>query len=260
MLYVIATPIGNLSDCSIHLKEILTNQELDFLLCEDTRHTRKLISALGIANPPKLEALHAHNEEKRLRWIQEQWSTGSVLGLVSDAGTPAISDPGRLVVQKAHECNVPVRVVAGPSSITAALSVSGFPVAPFLFLGFSPRKKGPRQRWLIQASLQECTLVVLESGNRFPALVADLRELMPDREMCICRELTKKFEEVRKVRIASFEPEALRGECVIVVGPGKAIVQEKEKQEGLKNIAGLLAEQWGLSKREAYNRLLKIKD
>lgn len=260
MLYVIATPIGNLSDCSTRLSQILTRHALDFLLCEDTRHTKKLISALDISNPPRLESLHAHNEEQRLRWVQEKWKNGAVLGLVSDAGTPAISDPGRLVVQKAHECSVPVRVVAGPSSITAALSVSGFPVSPFLFLGFAPRKKGPRQRWLMQASLQECTLVVLESGNRFPALFGDMKELMPDREICICRELTKKFEEVRRVRMASFEPDVLRGECVIVVGPGKAIVPEREKQEGLKNIAGLLAEQWGLSKRDAYNRLLKIKD
>ena len=260
MLYVIATPIGNLSDCSTHLTQILENQELDILLCEDTRHTRKLLSALNIQNPPKLEALHAHNEEKRLRWVEEQWKSGAVLGLVSDAGTPAVSDPGRFVVQKAHECDIPVRVVAGPSSITAALSVSGFPVAPFLFLGFSPRKKGPRQRWLIQASVQECTLVVLESGNRFPALVQDIKELMPDRELCICRELTKKFEEVRRVQISTLEPEVLRGECVIVIGPGKAIVQEKEQQEGLKSIAAILAQQWGISKREAYNRLLKIKD
>ena len=260
MLYVIATPIGNLSDCSSHLKQILESQDLDFLLCEDTRHTRKLLTALDIQHPPKLEALHAHNEEKRLRWVEEQWNNGAILGLVSDAGTPAVSDPGRLVVQRAHECNIPVRVVAGPSSITAALSVSGFSVSPFLFLGFSPRKKGPRQRWLIQASIQECTLVILESGNRFPALVEDLKELMPDRELCICRELTKKFEEVRRVKIENLYPETLRGECVVVVGPGKAIIQEKEEREGLKNIAALLAEQWGLSKREAYNRLLKIKE
>ncbi|MAA79961.1 MAG: 16S rRNA (cytidine(1402)-2'-O)-methyltransferase [Deltaproteobacteria bacterium] len=260
MLYVIATPIGNLSDCSTHLKQILADQELDFLLCEDTRHTRKLLSALDIQKAPKLESLHAHNEGKRLQWVQEQWNNGAVLGLVSDAGTPAVSDPGRFVVQKAHECNIPVRVVAGPSSITAALSVSGFPVAPFLFLGFSPRKKGPRQRWLIQASAQECTLVILESGNRFPSLAEDIKELMPDREICICREMTKKFEEIRRVKIISLEAETLKGECVIIVGPGKAIVQEKKQQEGLKHIASLLAEQWGLSKREAYNRLLKIKD
>ena len=113
---------------------------------------------------------------------------------------------------------------------------------------------------MIQASIQECTLVILESGNRFPALVADLKELMSDRELCICRELTKKFEEVRRVRISNLEPETLRGECVVVVGPGKAIVPQKEQQEGLKHIASLLGEQWGLSKREAYNRLLKIKE
>ena len=259
MLYVIATPIGNLQDASAHLKTILSNQELDILLCEDTRHTRKLISALEIEHPPKLEAFHAHNEEKRLRWVQEQWEKGVVFGLVSDAGTPAISDPGRLVVEKAHACHVPVRVVAGPSSITAALSVSGCPVSPFLFLGFSPRKKGARQRWLIQGSLQECTLVILESGKRFPALLHDLKELMPERSLCICRELSKKFEEVRKDIIANIEPEVLRGECVLVIGPGKAIHKEEEKQEGLKQIAAQLAEQWSISKREAYNRLIKIK-
>lgn len=259
MLYVIATPIGNLQDASMHLNTILSNQKLDYLLCEDTRHTRKLISALNIEHPPKLESLHAHNEEKRLRWVEEQWEKGAVLGLVSDAGTPAISDPGRFVVERAHACDIPVRVVAGPSSITAALSVSGFTVAPFLFLGFSPRKKGARQRWLIHASQQECTLVILESGKRFPALVQDLKELMSERELCVCRELSKKFEEVRRECIEDIEPEVLRGECVIIVGPGKAIHKEEEKQEGLKQIAALLAQQWDISKREAYNRLMTIK-
>jgi 16S rRNA (cytidine1402-2'-O)-methyltransferase len=260
MLYVIATPIGNLQDTSFHLKEILSTGVLDVLLCEDTRHTRKLISALSIENPPRLEALHAHNEEKRLFWVEEQWKQGKILGMVSDAGTPAISDPGRWVVERAHHCEIPVRVVSGPSSITAGLSVSGFPVSPFLFLGFPPRKRGARQSWLIKASQLECTLVLLESGKRFPALLADLKELMEDRELCICRELTKKFEEVRRGTIHSFEPEVLRGECVVVVGPGKAIKREESHAEGLKGIAQQLAQQWGISNRDAYNRLITIKN
>lgn len=260
MLYVIATPIGNLQDVSQHLKEILSGGMLDFLLCEDTRHTRKLISALSIDHPPRLEALHAHNESKRLSWIEEQWEKGKVLGIVSDAGTPAISDPGRWVVERAHQCAVPVRVVVGPSSITAALSVSGFPVSPFLFLGFPPRKRGPRQTWLIKASQQECTLVILESGKRFPALLSDLKELMEEREICICRELSKKFEEVHRGSIRTFSSDSLRGECVVIVGPGLVVTRAESHAEGLKGIAQQLAKQWGIPKREAYNKLISMKD
>ena len=260
MLYVIATPIGNLKDVSHNLLHILSEGILDILLCEDTRHTRKLISALSIEHAPRLEALHAQNEEKRIRWIEEQWNLGKTIGLVSDAGTPAISDPGRFVVAHAHAKGIPVRVIAGPSSISAALSVSGFPVSPFLFLGFAPRKRGARQGWLVKASQQECSLVILEAGNRFPALLEDLRFLMPQREICLCRELTKRFEEVRRDFIHSFPEEELRGECVVVVGPGPAIEMEQERTEGLKGIAQVLAEQWGISNREAYNRLLTIKN
>ena len=260
MLYVIATPIGNLQDVSGNLLSILSEGKLDILLCEDTRHTRKLISALSIEKAPRLEALHAQNEEKRLRWIAELWKEGKTIGMVSDAGTPAISDPGGYVVAHAHSLHIPVRVIAGPSSITAALSVSGFPVSPFLFLGFSPRKKGARQSWLIKASQQECTLVLLEAGNRFPELLLDIQELMPEREICVCRELTKTFEEVRRGLALSFAQEPLRGECVVVIGPGKTIVLEEERAAGLKGVAQELSKLWGISSREAYNRLLTIKD
>ena len=257
MLYVMATPIGNLEDVSFRLKETLAS--VDVLLCEDTRHTRKLLNALGIASP-RLEALHAHNEEKRLHFIGQLWKEEQVIGLVSDAGTPAISDPGRYVVAYAHACGIPVRTIPGPSSVIAALSVSGFPLSPFVFLGFLPRKAGARRQELIKASQKECSLVLLESGKRFPALLEDVKRLMPDRELCVCRELSKKFEEIVRKPIVQFESKELRGECVFVIGPGAPIVQKEVQAEGLKGIAQQLAQLWGISKREAYNRLLRCKD
>ena len=257
MLYVIATPIGNLSDVSQRLRDTLI--DVDVLFCEDTRQTRKLFSALALTPVPQLEALHAHNEEKRLHFIEQLWESNKIVGLVCDAGTPTVSDPGRFVVQHAHLLGVDVRTIAGPSSITSALSVSGFPVAPFIFLGFPPRKPGPRKQWLIKASQQESTMVILESGKRFPALLRSLKEICPERELCICRELTKAYEEVTRSFISECPEEPLRGECVIIVGPGKAFVEEHSKAAGLKGVAQELATLWGISKREAYNLLISFK-
>ena len=112
----------------------------------------------------------------------------------------------------------------------------------------------------MRASVQECTLVILESGKRFPALLSDLQQLMPDRELCICRELTKAYEEIRRGPIVDMEPEILRGECVLVVGPGTAVVRPEEKIEGLKGIAKHLGKMWGISSRAAYNGLMTLKD
>ena len=256
MLYVIATPIGNLQDLSPRAQKILTS--CDLILCEDTRHTRQLFHALEIPSP-RLESLHAHNEARRLPMLKRLWEEGKRIGLVSDAGTPAISDPGRLVVAAAHQENVSVHSIVGPSSVTGALSVSGFPIAPFLFLGFPPRKAGARRRWLIDASQRGCTIVILESGRRLPELIRDLKELMPDREATLCRELTKFHEEIQRKPVLAWPEEPVKGELVLVVGPGEAYIEEAELKNNIKGIAEQLANLWGISKREAYNRLQTIK-
>ena len=255
-MLVIATPIGNLNDLSPRARVVLPS--CDVIFCEDTRHTRQLFSALDL-DCPRLESLHAHNEARRLPMLKRMWEEGKRIGLVSDAGTPAVSDPGRLVVSTAHQLDVPVYSIVGPSSLTGALAVSGFPVAPFLFLGFPPRKAGPRRRWLIDASQRECTLVILESGRRIGHIVRDLKSLMPDREVTMCREMTKKHEEIRRMAVSLFPEEPVKGELVLVVSPGKAVKEDEVHQDNLKGIAEQLGSLWGISKREAYNRLQKIK-
>ncbi|MEC7984268.1 MAG: 16S rRNA (cytidine(1402)-2'-O)-methyltransferase [Myxococcota bacterium] len=256
MLYVIATPIGNLNDLSPRARSILS--ECDVIFCEDTRHTRQLFSGLGL-DCPRLESLHAHNESRRIPMLQRMWEEGKHIGLVSDAGTPAVSDPGRFVVSAAHQLGVSVYSIVGPSSLTGALAVSGFPISPFLFLGFPPRKTGPRRRWLIDASQKECTLVILESGRRIGQIIRDLKVLMPDREVTMCREMTKKYEEVRRMPVLLFPEDPVKGELVLVIGPGKAVEDDTVHKDTLKGIAEQLASLWGISKREAYNRLQRIK-
>lgn len=192
------------------------------------------------------------------RAIQEI-ASGSSAALISDAGTPAISDPGMYVVELAHQKGIPVSPVAGPSAVSAAISVSGFATPPFHFLGFPPRKKGKRQKWIVAMSQLEGTSVLFEAGNRFAALIEDLKALMPEREACLCRELSKTHQEILRQRIAAFEEENVLGEVTLVIGPGEPILVMKERTSSLKGIAEQLGDEWGISKREAYNLLMQIK-
>jgi len=256
-LHVVATPIGNLSDLSPRARQVLTGAAA--VLCEDTRHTRRLYAALGLDAPP-LRSCHAHNEASRVAGVVEQVAAGADIALVSDAGTPGVSDPGGVVVAAVLAAGLPVRVVAGPSAVASALSVSGFANTPHHFLGFPPRKQGELQAFLRRASRLEGPLVVLESGRRLGRLVEALRVVMPDREACICRELTKLHEEVIRAPVGRLPAEARPGEAVVVVGPGAAAEEETVAPtgKGLKAAAALLAPRWGCSKREAYQRLLSL--
>jgi len=256
MLIVVATPIGNLADCAPRVLEVLST--VDFLLCEDTRKTGLLLSSLGVKGAP-LSRLHAHNEHHRLKSLVERMVGGETAALVSDAGTPIISDPGGQLVSACHLSGVRVSCVAGPSALTAALSVAGFPAPPIHFLGFPPRKSGARLSWLRNASRLKGAFVLFESGQRIHSLVTSLQALFPNREVCACREMTKEHEEIIRCRISDFRPQEIRGEFVLVIGPGEPIYEPKEQISGLKGIAGLLAEHWGMSKREAYNQLLTIR-
>lgn len=254
-LHVVATPIGNLGDLSPRAREVLTGCAL--VLCEDTRHTRKLFAGLGLS-APSLVSCHAHNETDRLGQVLDLLDQGLDVGLVSDAGTPGLSDPGGRLVEAVHAAGLPVRAVAGPSSVIAALSVSGLPTAPFHFLGFPPRKG--RTRWIAESSRLPGTLVMLEAGNRAGRLVAEMAAALPDRVGCLCRELTKLHEEVRRAPLAELPTDPQRGEVVLVVGPGRAIAPEEPRGEGLKRAAALLAERWGVSRSAAYQRLLSLED
>ncbi|MCP4804679.1 MAG: 16S rRNA (cytidine(1402)-2'-O)-methyltransferase [Proteobacteria bacterium] len=260
MLHVLATPIGNLGDLSPRARQTLVEAQL--IAAEDTRVTRKLLAALDIP-APELVSYRGQDEEARARKLVERIVEGTPIVLVSDAGTPAISDPGQHLVAACHERGIPVRVVPGASSTVAALSVSGLPAAPAHWLGFPPRKAGPLRRWLLDVGALRGTLVLLESPRRTPATVRAIAEVLPDRSVAMCRELSKLHEEVLVLpapelaeALASRE---LKGEVVLVVGPGLApVIEQVQHGDDLKGIAAQLAERWGCTKREAYNALLAL--
>lgn len=254
-LFVVATPIGNLSDLSPRARETLASARL--LLCEDTRHTRRLLAALGLPTPT-LRTCHARNEAGRVVEVLARLEAGEDVVLVSDAGTPGISDPGGQVVAAALAAGHPVRAIAGPSAVAAALSVSGFAVSPSHILGFPPRSAGDLRRFLIDASRLPGPLVVLESGRRLGRLIAALQEILPDREACICREMTKLHETIHRAPIRELPAENALGELVVVIGPGEPVAEAAPEVSGtgLKAAATLLADRWGCTKREAYQRLL----
>ena len=256
MLYIVATPIGNVLDASERMKTILSS--VDFILCEDTRRSKKLLQMLKLPIP-HLISCHAHNENARVNRAMEELQSGKTGAYISDAGMPAISDPGMRLVQAAHRAEVSVIPIPGPSAVSTALAASGFETPPYHFLGFPPRKSKALQQWLINASQLDGVLVLFEAGNRFGALVGALQNTMVDREMCLCRELTKRHQEVVRKPIVKFATENVLGEVTVVIGPGQSLKSETQSQQSIKNIALQLGVEWGLSKREAYNLLMTIK-
>ena len=220
-LYVVATPIGNLGDLSARARETLA--EVDAIAAEDTRHTARLLGHLGLKQP--LISLHEHNENERVAMLRQRLDSGSAIALVSDAGTPLISDPGYRLVRALREAGREVLAVPGPSSIVAALSVAGLPTDRFSYEGFLPARSASRRKRLTALAGLEHTLVLLESGRRLEAALADMVEAFgPEREAAICRELTKRFESTRLEPLAGLvdwvaaDPHRLKGEFVILIG------------------------------------------
>lgn len=218
ILFVVGTPIGNLSDVSQRVLE--TFSQCDFVICEDTRVTGFLLSHFQIKKP--LESYHINNEHKKSDFLTDRILAGSTAVLVSDAGMPSVSDPGFLLVRLAHQKGIKVVVIPGPSAAITALVASGLPSDRFCFEGFLPHKKG-RQTKLVELSEETRTLVLFESNHRIAKL---LREMVPffgeDRLVAVCRELTKKFEEVRRGPLseifADFEArDKIQGEIVVVI-------------------------------------------
>ena len=229
-LYIVATPIGNLADMTFRAVEIL--KSVDGILCEDTRTTGSLLKHYEIPNKnadgkSKLMSFHSHSKLNRTADIVRLISEGKSLALVSDAGTPCISDPGVVLVSELRRhfgADMVVSPVPGASALISALSVSGIPAHEFTWLGFVPHKKG-RETFFDQVAATAHTVVFYEAVHRFPKTLASLTERMPDRQVAIARELTKLFEQVvagtaEEVR-AYFEahPDKVRGEFVVIVGP-----------------------------------------
>ena len=219
-LYVVATPIGNLEDFSYRAVRILT--EADLIAAEDTRHSRVLLSHYGITTP--MQALHEHNEEQAVAGILERIRNGDAIALISDAGTPLISDPGYRLVCAARDAGLPVFSVPGPSAITTALSVAGLPPDRFAFEGFLPSKPVARKKKLQELVSEMRTLVFFESSHRIEAAIHDMAEIFGEQRLAaVCRELSKKFETVIRSSLTEISKQLAadknqtRGEFVVIV-------------------------------------------
>ena len=272
-LYVVGTPIGNLGD--ITRRAVETLQRADRIIAEDTRRTRALLSHLGIQGKP-LQCVEAHSDPHRIRQVVESLLTGQSVALVTDAGMPAISDPGARLVSAATAESIAVQVVPGPSAVTAALSLSGIVEGPFYFLGFLPRE-GKRRRAAVMQLIQCPDAVVLfESPHRIAATLRELAEHQPGRNAVVCRELTKLHEEVRRGTLASLAGEAMqsRGEFVLVLGTHELDELQPADHAGISDETLLeklnqgqsprtILEELGAtghSRRELYSRLISLAD
>ena len=275
-LFVVATPIGNLGDLSGRAREVLARADL--LLAEDTRHTRQLLSACGVERPAgSIESLHEHNEAARAARIVERLRGGESVALVSDAGTPLVSDPGAVLLRAAAAAGVPVVAVPGPCAAIAALSIAALPAARFAFEGFLPAKSSARRRALEPLAAEPRTLVFYEAPHRLAESLADLAAVMGEsRPAAVARELTKRHETVYRGTLATLlrscaaDADMARGEIVIVVQGNEAesardtadagrllriLLQELPAAQAAK----LAAQITGMPRRELYDQALALR-
>lgn len=233
-LYLVATPIGNLEDVTIRALRVL--READVVLCEDTRRTGRLLAAYGIKKP--LLSCHRFNERQRQDAVIQRLENGGSIAMVSDAGTPGISDPGDRLARAVWEAGYRVEAVPGPCAAIAALADSGLPAGEFHFIGFLPVKPGRRAKTLERLSRLEGTLVIYESPHRIQKLAEELIQWFAEREIVVCRELTKKFEEVIRGTPAKIQRELgkrkPKGEYTVVAGKPS---QPRGLQDGAANPA-----------------------
>jgi len=218
MLYVVATPIGNLKDITIRALEVL--KEVDFILCEDTRTSGNLLKHYEIQK--ELVSFNARMEEKKIEHVIKRLKSGETCALISDAGTPAISDPGVRLVNAIKQVGIEVVGIPGANAAILALSIAGLPTDSFIFEGFLPQKKG-RQKILKTLATENRTIVLYESMYRIEKLISELNEFMPNRVIAIGRELTKKFEELWRglpgELLQNISEHQLKGEFVVIIAP-----------------------------------------
>lgn len=267
-LSVVATPIGCLEDITLRALRVL--READLILAEDTRHTRTLCAEHGIDTP--MRSFHAHTNDDKVDIIVAELTKGAHYALVSDAGTPVVSDPGVYLVSRAAEAGVDVEAIPGPSAVLAALSVAGLPVRRFVFEGFLPRSGGDRARALDRVAQSDITVVLFESPHRIHATLDDLeRKLGGERQIALCRELTKMYEQTIRGTVAEVRSELsdpARGEITVVVegksadGPVQDVDLEglvsEWKREGLstKEMSRKLQRDLGWKRNAAYQAIL----
>jgi 16S rRNA (cytidine1402-2'-O)-methyltransferase len=270
-LYLVATPIGNLED--ITLRAIRTLKEADLIACEDTRHTQKLLQHFDIRK--EMVSYHEHNELTRSPELVIELEQGAKIALVSDAGTPGISDPGHRLVTLCLRHHIPVVPIPGPSALIAALGASGLPTEEFLFVGFLPARAGARRKALDALKAEARTLIFYEAPHRVVETLSDAAEILGPRPGVIAREITKVHEEFLRGPLPELletaRKRAPRGEITLLIGPGdpkaqqvdlgvslRQRVEQLETQEGLDRKAALkqAARERGLGKRDAYKQLL----
>jgi 16S rRNA (cytidine1402-2'-O)-methyltransferase len=271
-LYVVATPIGNLADITHRALQVLT--KVNLIACEDTRHTRKLLQHYGIAT--KTVSYHEHNEKQRAEELIEALQKGSDVAVVSDAGTPAISDPGFRLVRAAIENEITVVPVPGASAVITALVAAGLPTDEFFFAGFLPSRTGARQSRLRELASIPATLIFYEAPHRLAATLKDAHSILGERDAVVARELTKLHEEVRRGKLSElsehYSNKEARGEIVLIVDKTTfaagvstfkgelsiVAIVERYEAEGLDHRAALkkAARDLGLSRAAAYRQLL----
>ena len=265
-LFVVATPLGNMGDLSSRAGEVL--RSVDVVAAEDTRRSRTLLNHVGAR--PKVVSFHAHSPEKRLEELIDLLVEGSSIAVLTDAGTPTVSDPGGVLVERAQAAGIEVVAVPGPSAVVAALSVSGLPADRFTFLGFLPRKGKDRSRLLESVAASPWTVVVFESPRRVAALLDDLAAACGDGRRCVVtRELTKVHEEVRPGTLAElavyYRETPPKGEITVLVAGGPAerpVVKEEviraraqellNQGESRRDVAARLAAELQVSRKETY--------
>ena len=268
-LYIVATPIGNLDDIS--RRALATLQAADIIACEDTRHSRRLLDAYGIDRP--LLALHQHNERGAAQALLQRLQEGANVALVSDAGTPLVSDPGALLTRLAHEAGIRVCPIPGASSVIAALSASGLPADRFQFAGFIPAKAGERQRFFTEFATATQTTIFFETPHRIAESLAAMAEIFDgERRLVVARELTKQFEQVAPLTVASApawlaeDDNRQRGEFVLLLeaaavkqAAGWQPLADDLRTAGLsaKDTATLVAKHTGANKKAVYQYLVE---
>ncbi len=268
-LYVVATPIGNLADITLRAIRVLS--EVDVIAAEDTRTTRKLLAHHGIRTP--LISYHEHNESVRTPELLERIENGDSVALVSEAGTPSISDPGYRLIHEAIGAGLTVEPVPGPSALLAAVVVSGLPSDSFVFEGFLPRRRSERRSRLEGLAAEARTLVFFEAPHRLDHSLTDLLEVLGDRNVALCRELTKIHEEVRRGSlselIASLARRPVKGEIVLVVegaqpsgatdleGAADEVLERVERGATVRDASRDVATELGVPRRALYDRVIE---
>lgn len=273
-LYIVSTPIGNLEDITLRALRVL--KEVDLIAAEDTRHTRKLLSAFEIST--RMMALHEHNEEQRSARVIEKVLAGEKVALVTDAGTPCISDPGYRLVSAASKAGVRVVPIPGASALLAGLAAAGLPTDSFHYEGFLPKKQGKRLDILKNLASLPHTFVLYESPSRIVRLLDELVSVMGDRPAVLARELTKRYEEFLRGTLSSIGTElsgrpVVKGECTLMVGRGdvdpEALVYDlddevrkalSESTESASRLAKSLSKRLGLPKGEVYEAVVRLSD